>query len=387
VDTKYDYLTPEFLNILLFQQKNLVIFPYLDFKHFHSLETFTIGFNTVDLDSTAIHNIIELLEHERYNCYSQNPTLFFINNLRKNQLEKILKLDSIRCVINANENVADLAQGNDFIFFNKKTKKFINYMPENENLDFENYLIKNSQNQSILQDKIVKIKSIATQIFTELNNDVDKSNLINILSEFDKKFWDKIIQFTENFFEIKVPNISRIQVSPPLEIHEENVKFLEEYEIIVKSNQYIGKEFIQALHEYRSKKVNPANLELEELYSPQQLYVYLRNHHWEQGIPDDFIEQWLKMNNTHYTLSESDKKDFLTIFSKLNMSYKKLNFPNELEDHSNTSEVKLHKEKEKKSNFENMKLKESIPPIEDFSQFREWIIKKMNQIECKLQSK
>jgi len=78
VDTGYDYISPEFLNIILFQQKNLVIFPYVDLKHFHALEVFAVGYNIVDLDSTAIHNIVELLEYESYNSYSQNPTLFFI---------------------------------------------------------------------------------------------------------------------------------------------------------------------------------------------------------------------------------------------------------------------------------------------------------------------
>ena len=39
----------------------------------------------------------------------------------------------------------------------------------------------------MLQDKIIKIKSMATQLFTEINNDADKKQLIELLSEYEKK--------------------------------------------------------------------------------------------------------------------------------------------------------------------------------------------------------
>ena len=78
MDTGADFIQPEFLNILFFQQKNLVIFPYVDLKHLHALELFTVGHNIVDLDSTALHNLAEILEFESSNNYSQNPPRYFV---------------------------------------------------------------------------------------------------------------------------------------------------------------------------------------------------------------------------------------------------------------------------------------------------------------------
>ena len=76
MDTATDFIRPEFLNILFFQQKNLVIFPYVDLKHLHGLDTFTVGHNAIDLESTALHSLREFLEVEVNNSYSQTPDLY-----------------------------------------------------------------------------------------------------------------------------------------------------------------------------------------------------------------------------------------------------------------------------------------------------------------------
>ena len=127
MDSGLDFFTPEFLNILFFQQKNVVIFPYVDLKHLHSLELFTFGCNIVDLESTALHNLKEILEYEKDNSYSQNPTLFFIYNVSKEEISELMELKGIRCIINTNTNVQDLANGSDFLFYNKKSNQFLNY--------------------------------------------------------------------------------------------------------------------------------------------------------------------------------------------------------------------------------------------------------------------
>ena len=61
MDTQYDFITPEFLNLLFFQQKNLVIFPYVDLKHLRSLQVFAVGYDVVDIDSTVVHNLSEIV--------------------------------------------------------------------------------------------------------------------------------------------------------------------------------------------------------------------------------------------------------------------------------------------------------------------------------------
>ncbi|MFX1574327.1 MAG: hypothetical protein ACFFB0_16425 [Promethearchaeota archaeon] len=319
MDTATDFIRPEFLNILFFQQRNIVIFPYVDLKHLHGLDIFTIGHNTIDLESTALHNVREFLEGEVNNSYSQTPNLYFIYNVDKENLNEILGIQDVRFIINTNENVRDLANGDSYIFFNKKHNQFLNYNIPDSELAFEEYLISSSENEMILQDKIQQIKSMATKIFTEVNKDSTLQNLPKILDGYDKKYWNSIVKFTENYFKINVPDISYLNSvrSPKKQLQD----FSDEYEFIVSTNKQIGKEFIQLLHEYRGKKVNSANLELEELFNPQKLYNYLRNHHWKEGIPHEFIDEWCKMEFSQYTLNEVDQHDFENILKKLGIQH------------------------------------------------------------------
>jgi len=319
MDTAIDFIRPEFFNILFFQQKNLVIFPYVDLKHLHGLDIFTIGHNTIDLESTALHNVREFLEGEAGNSYSQTPNLYFIYNVDKDNLSEIIGLENMRCIINTNENVRDLVNGSTYIFFNKKHNQFLNYNIPDSELAFEQYLISSSENEIILQDKIQQIKSMATKIFTELNKDSSLKRLPEILHEYDKKYWNAILRFTENYFRINIPDISQLS---SFQLSKKKLKaFSSEYELIVTTNKQIGKEFIQLLHEYRSKRVNPSNLELEELFNPQKLYNYLRNHHWSEGIPYEFIDDWSKMEFSQYNLNEADQTDFEQILKELGIQY------------------------------------------------------------------
>ncbi|MFW9826684.1 MAG: hypothetical protein ACFFEY_03580 [Candidatus Thorarchaeota archaeon] len=360
MDTGTDFIRPEFLNILFFQQKNLVIFPYVDVKHLHALEIFTIGYTVIDLESTALHNIKEILEFEKDNSYSQNPTLFFISNANFGKVKEIMELNGIHCIINSNENISELADGSKFIFFNKKSGQFLNYNIMDSELVFENHLILESADEQILQDKIQKIKIAATRIFKEINTTGNLQHLSDILYDYDKKYWDSILKFTRNYFDINIPNISEIKFLP----HNKLKDFSEEYEIIISTNRQIGKEFIHLMHNYREKKVNPAHLELEELYFPQKLYNYLRNHHWKEGIPEDFILRWISMENSGYTLTEQDHIDFDTIFNYLGIINKFL-------PKNKVIELKIRKEK--------------IPyRINDMETYKPWILNKIDYIEINI---
>ncbi|MHA2473798.1 MAG: hypothetical protein ACXAES_11250, partial [Promethearchaeota archaeon] len=103
MDTGEDFITPQFLNILFFQQKNLAIFPYVDLKHLHVLEIFTPGFTPIELESTALHDLKNILEFESTNSYSQSPTLYFIYNLTKEKVKEILTVKDVHCILNTNE--------------------------------------------------------------------------------------------------------------------------------------------------------------------------------------------------------------------------------------------------------------------------------------------
>ena len=71
-------------------------------------------------------------------------------------------------------------------------------------------------------------------------------------------------------------------------------------------------------------------MELDELYNPQKLYNYLRNHHWKDGIPEDFIQEWSQMEISNYQLSESDELDLKAILKKLGINLN-LTIPSHLE--------------------------------------------------------
>ncbi len=188
----------------------MIIFPYVDLKHLHSLEIFTAGHNIVDLESTALHDLKGLLEFESTNTYSQAPSLYFIYNLDKNKVKEVMSLENVRCILNARDNVAELMNGSKFVFFNKKSNTFLNL--DEKDLDFEEFLITSSGNKEVLQDTIQKIKVISSRIFAELNQNNSLDALPQLLKEFDTKYWKKIIDFTESYFDIEVPDISQLQL-------------------------------------------------------------------------------------------------------------------------------------------------------------------------------
>ncbi|MHA2181510.1 MAG: NYN domain-containing protein, partial [Promethearchaeota archaeon] len=368
IDTDLDFITPEFLNILFFQQKNVVIFPYVDLKHLHALEIFTVGHNIIDLESTALHNLKEILEFESNNSYSQTPSLYYVYNLDKSKLKEVLDLENIRCLLNANENVSELVNGSDFVFFNKKSNQFLNF--EYEDLEFEEYLVTSSGTIEVLQDTIQKIKLISSRIFAEINQDSSLDNLPQLLQDFDKKYWNKILDFTRNYFEIEIPNNPALRLhdkSSQVAIQKKELKdFSEEYTILVSTNKNIGKEFVQLLHDYRSKKVNSSHLELEQLFNPLELYNYLRNHHWKEEIPNHFVKEWSEMTLSQYKLTEQDQLDFERILKKLGISTSQPLTP-----------YKKHLVKKRQLDI----IPKPPSPSNDWNGFKKWMLSQLDVLE------
>ncbi len=381
MDTLYDFQKPEFLNILFFQQKNLVIFPYVDLKHIHSLDCFTVGYEVVDLDSTVLHNLREIIDFEASNTYSQQPTFYYILNAKVEDIKVLLESPNIHCVINTHENVEYLANGDNFIFYNKKNNSFLNYEPERANLSFEQHLIQTSQNEQILSDEILKIKSVATKIFVNLNNRNNADNLPKLMSDYDQIYWDKILTFTKLYFKIDIPKFERPRKILKKKFSKSQKDFSFEYEFILKTNRRIGQKFIQLIHNYRFDKVNPANLEVEQLYYPKKLYNYLRNHHWEKGIPPEFVSNWVKMIDTKLQTNENDLLDFQIIFDKLNIPHAYLP---EVNEENKPHKKILHQPINPTVTTKNESVNDTIVPIpsvEEFQEFKSWLLKKLDDLE------
>jgi len=377
MDTGYDFITAEFFNILFFTQKNLVIYPYVDLKHIHSLDCFTVGHDLIDIDSTGLENLHDIVEFETNNSYSQQPTLYYLLNVNIEDIKKLLESPNIRCIINTPDNVEHLANGNKFIFYNKKSNSFLNYQTERESLSFEQHLIQTSQNEEVLLDEILKIKSTATKIYSEVNANTNSDNLPTLLGAYDQEYWDKILSFTMQYYNVEIPKFTRPKPISKKKILASLKDFSYEYEFILKTNRKIGQKFIQLLHDYRFDKVNPANLEIDQLYYPKKLYNYLRNRHWTKGIPQDFITSWVQKLCTNSHLDENDRLDFQIIFDKLHI--------NSVQRLSVIQESKPTKEPIKDNieiqNRTSERIIETIPPIENFHEFKNWLLKKLDELQ------
>ena len=150
--------------------------------------------------------------------------------------------------------------------------------------------------------------------------------------------------------------------------------FIREYQVIIATNNVIAREFIKLLHEYRSKKVNPSNLKLDQLYDPQKLYNYLRTHHWKKGIPEDFLVCWFKILNSSFKLKNEELSDFESILNKLNVTE---NVTSKIRGISQLPKEKnnILKTLEKKNEIEKQ------PSVRNFSEFKKWILNRLDNIE------
>jgi hypothetical protein len=381
MDTGDDFITAEFLNLLFFEQKNLVIFPYVDLKHLRSLDLFTVGFETVDIDSTVIHNLNEIIEYESNSSYSQLQTLYFILNPSLEELEKLIESPKLRCVINSKENVESLANGDQFVFYNKKNNTFLNYAFDILDLSFEKELIQKSPSRHALIDELLKIKIVSSKIYSELNQNSNSDNFSEILGKYDQKHWNKILHFTALYFQIEIPEFKPPIQLPKRKSSSKEIDYSAEYELIIKTNRKIGRSFIQLIHEYRFDKVNPANLEVAQLFYPQKLYNYLRNHHWKKGIPKDFTMTWLKNTTKDFSDPKEALMEVQIILNKLHIPYS----INDIDlEHNNKSEVKEETISEKPlpiSNIEQPRKTHVIPSIDNFPEFKKWILTRLAELE------
>ena len=396
VDSGYDFLTPELLNLIFFQQKSLVIFPYVDQKHLKLLEVFAVGHSIIDLDCTSVEDVLSIVEFES-GAYSQTPNLYFIYNATKDIIASLLDRETVHCIVNTHEDVSQLVSGQNLIFYNKKSRKYLNHEFDSQDLRFEKELIDQSRgNALILQDLLLHVKSIATQVYVaivEENNNVSIPSLFNQQAgKFHSKHWSRILEFMENYFKIQSPPdvIKKVQevkvfgnggTSTQTRINNPLADFSSEYELIIAVDRAIGNAFVQALHEYRSKHVNSANLEISQLYNPKELYNYLRNHHWKNGIDEIFVDEWFKPPDL---ITEENVKRVKIVLRKLGISHE-LVIDKEIE----ISETLLDSSSHENNIIEdvqrdlNLSSKRDKPSIQDFNKFKVWILKKLDEIESR----
>ena len=164
-----------------------------------------------------------------------------------------------------------------------------------------------------------------------------------------------------------------------------------EFEFVKAKNKKITTEFIQVLLDYRLKHVNSSNLELMELLSPENLYVYLRNHHWKKTLPKEVLIDWLGMRHSNIVLAKTDYDDFEEIFQELGIpdeltSSLFLDEESELEMAEQALEKKITGKKTNKTKKiapkrTTQKTSKSSAP-QDFPSFKKWILSSLSEIEA-----
>jgi hypothetical protein len=186
--------------------------------------------------------------------------------------------------------------------------------------------------------------------------------------------------------------------------------FSSEYSLIANLNKSVVKEFVRLLRDYRFQKINPSNLDLEQLYSPQKLYNYLRNRHWSAGIPEQFICKWYQeVVQRKDLLGNIDISEFEKTLEKLGAS-KDLMLKYSIEDRSSEEKkrgARSTKESKKiisppiiSTNANNVAafpnnlndndkvIQEiNILSIKNFKEFKGWLVKRLDQIEQMLNAK
>ncbi|GAI87917.1 unnamed protein product [marine sediment metagenome] len=95
---------------------------------------------------------------------------------------------------------------------------------------------------------------MATKIFVDLNKKNNVDNLPKLMFDYDQNFWDKILTFTKSYFKIQIPKFERPKKINKKKFSKPPKDFSSEYEVVLKTNRRIGKEFIQLLHNYRFEK-------------------------------------------------------------------------------------------------------------------------------------
>jgi hypothetical protein len=392
MDTQYDFLTPEFLHLLFFEQKNLIIFPYVDIENLRVLKMFITGYKIIEIQSNDLFNIKDVCTLSIEESDSEEKTFFLIYNLTKKNIEELSTVKNFHGILNSNEDLSDLNLNNDnFVLYNKKRQCFLDYSFEEKDLDFEKKIFLEKDENGSINTILEKIHSTAKEVLSELNRKNTPQIISEILKDYSESETKKILTYTQKFFSLKndiMEFCCKDAKNDKRKVNRTENDYSEEYHTIISSNKFLSKEFIQLLHDYRMKKVNESNLELDQLFSPEALYIYLRVHHWKDGIPEEFLKAWIKMEYTGYTLTEQDILDFEMLLNELTIPTRILM---EVLDHITTSKEKnspslLQDSKEKSprtDQIQEQKQENKIPPIKDFNKFKAWIFHTLDKLEKK----
>ncbi|MBD3212224.1 MAG: hypothetical protein GF311_06410, partial [Candidatus Lokiarchaeota archaeon] len=230
----------------------------------------------------------------------------------------------------------------------------------------------------MLRDELLKIKNIANQIKMHLDQEPEDYKLSKYLKHYEKKYWDKILLFTQNFYNTSPLDIKTIETPRFSNSRTQGIGFEEEYELILSKNRRIREEFIQLLYLYREQYLSNNILEAEQCYEPLDLYNSIRKQIWIEGIPKEFVKKWSAMDQTQYSLTDNDITDFEYILNHLGFPKSEIYaLFSSISDSRSSRDTNLSE-----NNTQSITHNESdtqIPDIKDFDTFQKWIL---GQLDC-----
>jgi hypothetical protein len=281
-------------------------------------------------------------------------------------------------------------------------------------LKMEKIILSLAKTYEMIREKLQGIKSTATKIYSTLMNNPESFDIDKLTNAYTLAEQESIIEFTENYYDIILPDDDGIEneqekdsISREIRAYgntnqnrEESIPkstgmatraldFSDDFEIIKNQNKHIFRVFLHELDEYRQKEINNSNLDLNQFFVPNDLYNYLRRHHWSEEIPESFLNQWKAALNRNGGLSQEELLDFENILRGLDIK-------NDLIHHIiDGSESKIQKINERSNtNALPSQLNENdqnlgdyeIPPVSDFARFKAWMINTLDAIEKKLKN-
>lgn len=391
MDTAYDFITPELFHLLFFKQKNIVVFPYTNMDNLTPLESFLAGYKVEPLDGTALYNLVEILEFSSTNPYLEIPSFYIISSIGKEQLNEIVQLENIHCIINLSEKPSKaLSQNKDFVIFNNKTHSFSNYDFTNIDLSFEKSVIQDAKSLQFLLDKVSSLKNIANDLYIEICNSGSAEKFPQIIQDLDPKYHKKLLEFVSNYYRINIPDYESKPTKKIKKKKEEtskviNSKYSEQYERVKEINPRIFTVFKNVLQDYK-KNFDDSNLSIDQLF-PNKFYVYLMENYWRNGIPENLITDLYNRMIGQSGFTDDDYFDLEHIMAILEI-------PQEITEKLLSDREKLDKRDVviRKSNGVTTRkytvaegnIFKEIPSVNNADSFGKWIFDKVNKIESLL---
>jgi len=303
MDHETDFLTPEFLDLTLFAQRNVVIYPFVlaqKLTHLTAVLSAFYAVQTVDLTNLSTPESVDLFfsMHQEQNTTlgdGKQSLLIFPNGIKAN-LSTLTKYPAVRFIGIETEIAPELCSA-EITLYNKKTRQFEQWdrkavAGEKYASDVQNWCqfiieqltpLLSEPSETISQHcDLVAFWSAAQELYRAIAEDhLDRASTLR--SQFEDLEFHALGRFTAAYFHLNLPEIPVLPAtstspSPPSSPNTPPAEFLHEMIAIKTASETIYVAFETML------KTIPIP-ESTTAFSPEAKYAFLRGNNWAHGIP------------------------------------------------------------------------------------------------------